>query len=395
MLDFPGIIMTDSGTFQSHIYSNFELTNIEILEFQKLIGSDIGTVLDIFTEPYWTKEQTYKSIEVTLERTQQACEMKYDMMINGVVQGSIYPDLREYCAKRMSSMDVDVHPIGGIVPLMEQYLYTDLVNIVMSSKKGLNPSRPVHLFGAGHPMILALAVIMGCDLFDSSSYAKFARDDRMMFVDGTFRLSDMEQLNCKCPSCIDLTIEDLRNMNKKNRTEIIARHNLNQIIQELSLIHRYICEGRLWELVEMRCRAHPAILSALRSLKNYQYMMEQYDPISRDGAMFYTGPESRNRPVFMRYLNRINTRYIPPTPKAVLFKDNYKKPYNKYYKYEFDKALKAGYTPIVITPFGPVPADLDEVYPITQSLFPDIVDMETDIESKRATNQFLKSVGFV
>ena len=58
MLDFPGIIMTDSGTFQSHMYGEVELTNEEIIEFQKAIGTDIGTVLDIFTEPYWTKEQT-------------------------------------------------------------------------------------------------------------------------------------------------------------------------------------------------------------------------------------------------------------------------------------------------------------------------------------------------
>ena len=94
MLDFPGIIMTDSGTFQSHMYGEVELTNEEIIEFQKAIGTDIGTVLDIFTEPYWTKEQTAKSIEVTLERTQKACEMKGDMMINGVAQGSIYTDLR-------------------------------------------------------------------------------------------------------------------------------------------------------------------------------------------------------------------------------------------------------------------------------------------------------------
>ena len=42
-------------------------------------------------------------------------------------------------------------------------------------------SRPVHLFGAGHPMVFALAALLGCDMFDSASYAKFARDDRFMF----------------------------------------------------------------------------------------------------------------------------------------------------------------------------------------------------------------------
>lgn len=394
MLDFPGIIMTDSGTFQSHMYGEVELTNEEIIEFQKSIGTDIGTVLDIFTEPYWTKEQTAKSIEVTLERTQQACEMKGDMMINGVAQGSIYTDLREDCARRMATMDIDVHPIGGVVPLMEQYRYSELVDVVMSSKKGLNPNRPVHLFGAGHPMILALAALMGCDFFDSASYAKFARDDRMMFVDGTFRLQDMESLDCNCPACRGHTLAEIRKMKNKERTKLIAEHNLYQITQELALVRRYIREGRLWELAEIRCRAHPALLDALRKLREYQDVMEMYDPISREGAMFYTGPESRGRPVYKRYLDRIGTRYVPPTDKAVIFADCRGKPYSRPYTEEFDRARKAGYTPIVVSPFGPVPAELDEMYPLAQSLFPEIMDMETETESERITFQFLSHMGF-
>ncbi|MBR7153611.1 MAG: tRNA guanosine(15) transglycosylase TgtA [Candidatus Methanomethylophilaceae archaeon] len=394
MLDFPGIIMTDSGTFQSHMYGEVELTNEEIIEFQKSIGTDIGTVLDIFTEPYWTKEQTAKSIEVTLERTQQACDMKGDMMLNGVAQGSIYTDLREDCARRMATMDIDVHPVGGIVPLMEQYRYAELVDVVMSSKKGLNPNRPVHAFGAGHPMVLALLALMGCDFFDSASYAKFARDDRMMFVDGTFRLQDMESLDCNCPACRGHTLEGLRKMEKKAKTKLIAEHNLYQITQELALVRRYIKEGRLWELAEIRCRAHPALLNALRRLKEYQGVMEMYDPISREGAIFYTGPESRNRPVFKRYLDRLGTRYVPPTRKAAVFPDCQGKPYSRPYAEEFDKARRAGYTPIVMAPFGPVPAELDEMYPLAQSLFPEIMDDETETASEGITYQFLQMMGF-
>ena len=300
LLDFEGTVMTDSGTFQSHMYGEVEVTNEEMVQFQKDIGSDIGTVLDIFTEPYWTKEQTAKSIETTLERMQVACDMKGDMMINGVVQGSVYQDLREDCARRMASMDVDVHPIGGVVPLMEQYRYSELVDVVISSKKGLNPNRPVHLFGAGHPMVLALAALMGCDLFDSASYAKFARDDRMMFIDGTYRLADMQALDCNCPACRGHTIESLRKLTRDQRTKIIARHNLYQITSELSLVRRYIREGRLWELAEMRCRGHPALLDGLRRLKEHTAFLERTEPISRDGAMFYTGSESRARPVFRR-----------------------------------------------------------------------------------------------
>ncbi|MBQ3735577.1 MAG: tRNA guanosine(15) transglycosylase TgtA [Candidatus Methanomethylophilaceae archaeon] len=393
LLDFEGTVMTDSGTFQSHMYGEVEVTNEEMVQFQKDIGSDIGTVLDIFTEPYWTKEQTAKSIETTLERMQVACDMKGDMMINGVVQGSVYQDLREDCARRMASMDVDVHPIGGVVPLMEQYRYSELVDVVISSKKGLNPNRPVHLFGAGHPMVLALAALMGCDLFDSASYAKFARDDRMMFIDGTYRLAYMQALDCNCPACRGHTIESLRKLTRDQRTKIIARHNLYQITSELSLVRRYIREGRLWELAEMRCRGHPALLDGLRRLKEHTAFLERTEPISRDGAMFYTGSETRGRPIFKRYADRVMERYVPPTDKAAMFPDG-GKPYNRVYGEQFDKAMKAGYTPIVTSPFGPVPAELDEIYPLAQSLFPEITDAETVTESDNLTFDFIEKMGF-
>ena len=122
--------------------------------------------------------------------------------------------------------------------------------------------------------------------------------------------------------------------------------------------------------------------------------MEFYDPISREGAVFYTGPESRNRPVYRRYLDRLGTRYVPPTRKAALFKDTQGKPYSRPYAEQFAKARRAGYTPIVVSPWGPVPADLDEMYPLAQSLFPSIPDAETETESERLTFLFMQKAGF-
>ena len=390
MLDFPGVIMTDSGTFQSHMYGEVEMTNREIVEFQKAIGTDIGTVLDIFTEPFWTEQQTADSIVETLKRTEEAVSLKGEMMINGVVQGSIYPNLRKDCAEKMAKMDIDVHPIGGVVPLMEQYRYAELVDVVISSKMGLNPNRPVHLFGAGHPMILAFATLMGCDLFDSASYAKFAKDDRMMFIDGSFRLAEMQSLDCNCPACRGLTLEALKKTEKNARVRILAMHNLYAIRNELLLVKRYLREGRLWELAEMRCRAHPAMLDGLRRLREYQDYLERFDPISREGAIFYTGIETRGRPVFKRYADRIMERYIPPTRKAAIFYGESQKPYSRAFPAEFANARRQGYTPIVISPFGPVPAELDEMYPLAQSLFPEIEDNDTTAESEDLTLRFLE-----
>jgi len=394
MLDFPGLIMTDSGTFQSHMYGEVDMTNEEIIEFQKAIGTDIGTVLDIFAEPFWTKDETANSIDVTLERTKKAVSMKGDMCIAGVGQGSVYPDLREMCAREMRSMDIDVHPIGGIVPLMEQYRYTELVDIIIASKKGLSPDRPVHLFGAGHPMIFAISALLGCDMFDSASYAKFARDERMMFIDGTFRLQDMQSLDCNCPACREHDLDGLRKLDEKTRTKTIARHNLYEITKELALVKRYIREGRLWELAESRSRAHPALLDALRKLRDHADILKEYEPLSRDGAMFYTGPETRNRPVFDIYKERFTERYVPWSNKAALFEDTGSKPYSRHYADEFARVMSSGYVPVVISPFGPVPAELDEIYPLAQSLFPEIPDAETERAMEDAVFDLLESCGF-
>ncbi|MGD0818224.1 MAG: tRNA guanosine(15) transglycosylase TgtA [Methanomassiliicoccales archaeon] len=379
LLNFPGVIMTDSGTFQSHMYGEVAVRNDDIVNFQKDIGTDIGTVLDIFTEPEWSKEQTTEAVNVTLERTREAAGLKGNMMLAGVVQGSVYPDLREHCAREMASIAVDVHPIGGVVPLMEQYRFADLVDVIIASKKGLNPSRPVHLFGAGHPMIFSLAVLLGCDMFDSASYAKFARDDRLMTVEGTMHLADMKVQDCYCPACVGKTIEQIKTMKPAERTATLARHNLYTSLMEIERCKRAIAEGDIWELAERRCRSHPALLDGLRRLHEHTEYLEKFEPLSRDRAMFYTGPESLNRPVMLRYEKRFFSRYKQPSNEILVgFADN-GKPYNRQYSSEISRISATSDAHfMVITPFGPVPIELDEMYPIAQSLFPRTTDRETD-----------------
>lgn len=377
MLGFDGAIMTDSGTFQSHMYGEVEVSNEEIVGFQRDIGADIGTVLDIFTEPHWGREETSRAVDLTLERTEQASLMKGRMMLAGVVQGSVFPDLREYCAGSMWDMEVDIHPIGGVVPLMEGYRFADLADVIIASKRGLKPSRPVHLFGAGHPMVFALAALLGCDLFDSASYAKFARNGRYMTVEGTVHLKDMKALTCQCPACRDETIDSLMEMEEGRRTRLIAEHNLWASKLEIDRVKRAIMEGDLWELVEMRCRAHPALLEGLKRLTVHSGYMEPFEPLSREGALFYTGPESIHRPAFKRFNDRLFERYpfkggrlveVPETPK----------PYNRYCSKLIEEWFDDETDIVVRSPLGPVPIELDEVYPIAQSLFPSTPDREVE-----------------
>ncbi|HUL39038.1 MAG TPA: tRNA guanosine(15) transglycosylase TgtA [Methanomassiliicoccales archaeon] len=389
MLDFDGVIMTDSGTFQSHMYGEVEVANEDIVAFQRDAGADIGTVLDIFTEPEWGKERTANAVKVTLERTEQAAAIKGRMMLAGVVQGSVHADLRAECARSLSSLPVDVFPIGGVVPLMEGYRFADLIEVIVASKMGLTPERPVHLFGAGHPMVFSLAILLGCDMFDSASYAKFARDGRMMFPEGTFHLDEMKGLDCDCPACRNHTIESLKELPEQERTRALALHNLHVSKREIDRAKRALLEGNLWELVEQRCRAHPALLDALRALGKHKMFLERYEPLSREGAFFYTGPESLDRPSAYRYERRYFERYTKPRQQlGVVFPDA-ERPYSRVYAKEMREISQlADAHFLVISPFGPVPMELDEVYPIAQSVFPRTVDRDTEERTKELMERF-------
>jgi 7-cyano-7-deazaguanine tRNA-ribosyltransferase len=118
LLDFEGAIMTDSGTFQSHVYGDVDVEPQEIVEFQKKIGSDVGTILDVFSEPEDDEEKVTRDLNETIKRAHVANKIKGDMALACTVQGGIYPKLRAYCAEEFSKIDCEFHPIGGVVPLL-------------------------------------------------------------------------------------------------------------------------------------------------------------------------------------------------------------------------------------------------------------------------------------
>jgi 7-cyano-7-deazaguanine tRNA-ribosyltransferase len=395
LLGFNGPIMTDSGTFQSHVYGDVSVGHEEIVKFQASIGSDVGTILDVFSEPDFTREQTEAAVDETVRRARESIAHKGDMLLAGTVQGGTYPELRERCAHELSEMPFDVHPIGGVVPLLENYRYADLAECILASKKGLDPSRPVHLFGAGHPMVFPLAVLLGCDMFDSASYAKYAREERMMYATGTRFLRDLHDLACNCPACSRTSADELKKMGAQERTKIIAEHNLHVCIQEIRKVRNAIHEQSIWELVEMRSRAHPALLEALKVLKKHKEFMERFEPASRRGAFFYCGPESYDRPAVSRYQQRFFARYRKPQTTVLVGFEESQKPYARTYHDVMERVLnKVDASFIVASFFGPVPIELDEYYPIAQSVIPKELDGDVKERINRVMEKHAHEHGY-
>ncbi|MFH0859962.1 MAG: tRNA guanosine(15) transglycosylase TgtA [Candidatus Altiarchaeota archaeon] len=291
MLGFKGIIATDSGSFQLMSYGNIQATNHEIIEFQNNIGSDIGSFLDIPSLPDSYKPRAEEQLNKTLARADEA--LNADFLVNAGVQGAKYLDLREKAAKALGKK-FNMVAVGGIVPLMEAYRFSELVDIIATVKKNIPSDRIVHAFGLGHPMIFSLAVALGVDLFDSAAYALYAKADRYITAEGTRRLSELEHISCLCPVCNKFGLE-LKELDDERRVKAIAEHNLYVTFSEIKRIKQAIREGSLWELLLMRVRAHPRVFESLDTMLKHNRWLSTLDPITKDRAFYVTGPESRKR----------------------------------------------------------------------------------------------------
>lgn len=362
LFDHDGPIFTDSGGYQILRYGDIEVQPDEIVRYQDSISPDIATILDVPTGIHAGREQAIETVRVTLERAKQAVKIRSnpEVMWCGPVQGGLFLDLVAMSAKEMGKLDYHLHAIGSPVELLENYRYSDLVDLVMTAKRNLPLERPVHLFGAGHPMTLALAVAMGCDLFDSAAYVLYARDGRYMTPEGTMRLDELSYLPCECPVCIERSADELRGATSDERVKLLSRHNLHTTFCELRRIKQAIVRGKLWEYTELRCRAHPRLLDGLRRLMGNGEFIERFDPVTKPSAFYYLGGESAGRPEVLRHLKRIEERYEPPKLSILALV-----PVSKAEAVRLEEPEQTHLVKLV-TPLGVVPEELDEIYPLGQ-----------------------------
>jgi 7-cyano-7-deazaguanine tRNA-ribosyltransferase len=346
--------MTDSGSFQLSVYGQVSITNTETLSFQRDIQSDIWVPLDIPTSPASDRQTTEKELTITLQRLKEAKDVfGSDAPIAGPVQGGIFEDLRERSGREVTGLGFSFCPIGAVVPLMESYRYRDLVSVVMAAKRTLSPSACVHLFGAGHPSMFALATAMGCDLFDSAAYALYAKDGRYLTVHGSYRINDLTDLPCSCAVCRSHSVEELRSA--PDRERLLALHNLHVTLAEIARIRQAIADGTLWELVDERCRGHPQLLSGYRALLDHAGELEAHDRVSKR-RFFYRGDESCKRTEVLRYQHQLVRL---PVGKNILV--------------TFDGGERDAFDTTLFfkPPFGPYLRELKETFPIGPSEIPE------------------------
>ncbi len=353
LLGFSGAIMTDSGSFQLATYDDVDVSTDEILRFQREIGSDVGTPVDVPTPPDADRDRACEELRAT-ERALADAEAidRGEMLVSAPVQGSTHLDLRERAGRHAADTALDVFPVGAVVPLLNAYRFADVVEVVRAAKRGLGPAAPVHLFGAGHPMTLALAAAAGCDLFDSAAYALYARDGRYLTVRGTRHLDELAELPCPCPVCTGHDPAGLRERAPEERERLLAEHNLHASLAEIRRIRAAIRAGDLFELVETRARGHPALWDGYRALLDHADGLERTDPASK-GTFFAVSTDGARRPEIDRHHDRL-ARVAPADDRRLLLTVG-------------DAGSAAGFDEVwrVVPPFGPVAPALSKSYPLT------------------------------
>jgi 7-cyano-7-deazaguanine tRNA-ribosyltransferase len=176
--------------------------------------------------------------------------------------------------------------LGSPVEFMESYEYKLLARMIITAKKEMPDSIPLHLFGAGHPLTIPLAVALGCDTFDSASYMLYAKHDRYIMEDGTAHLNEISYFSCTCEICSKYKPKEIQSLPRDEKINSVALHNLYSIKSEVDRVKEYIHEGRLWEYVLKKARAHPKLFEVISVLTSNTSFLIGNTPRFKEKAIF-------------------------------------------------------------------------------------------------------------
>lgn len=172
--------MTEQGvTFQSHIDgTKWELTPERSVEIQHLLGSTITMVFDECTPHPATHEVAKKSMELSMRwaaRSKDAFQTRQGYALFGIVQGSVYDDLREISAKALTDIGFHGYAIGGLAVGEGQ---AEMFRVLDTTPGFLPADKPRYLMGVGKPDDILGAIARGVDMFDCVIPTRSARNAR-------------------------------------------------------------------------------------------------------------------------------------------------------------------------------------------------------------------------
>ena len=248
-------ILTDSGGFQ--VYSlakmrkitergvlfnspvdgrKIELTPEYSMQVQKDLGSDIVMIFDECTPYPATEKEAMESMQLSL-RWAERCKTAHDdnpSALFGIVQGSMYENLRHESAEGLTALGFDGYAIGGLSvgePMAERNQVLDF------TVPKLPADKPRYLMGVGRPQDIIEAVRRGIDMFDCVIPTRHARTGFIYTSKGILKIrnsrfqDDIRPLdeNCQCYTCQNYSRSYVRHLDKCGEilgSRLTTIHNL-------------------------------------------------------------------------------------------------------------------------------------------------------------------------
>ncbi len=257
-------IKKDGVEFRSHLDgSKHYFTPEKVIQIERSIGSDIMMPLDECTPYPCDYEYAKKSKELTsawallnkeaFDKTEPLYGHK--QFLFGIIQGSVYKDLRESSAMDLAKIDFDGYAIGGLAvgePTEQMYELVDFTTDFMPEEK------PRYLMGVGRPENILEAISRGVDMFDCVMPTRNARNAYLFTSGGVVSMrnaiykNDFTPLdeNCSCYTCQNFTKAYLRHLFAAKEIlalELSTIHNLTFYLNLVRESRKRILDGTFTE----------------------------------------------------------------------------------------------------------------------------------------------------
>jgi queuine tRNA-ribosyltransferase len=244
----------DGVTFKSHIDGSLHrITPEKSIAIQEDLGADIIMAFDECAPP---TDRAYN--ERALARTHTWAERclraktRSDQALFGIVQGGIFPDLRQRSAEFITSLGFPGHAIGGLSvgeSKEEMYAMLEVVDAVLPQEK------PRYLMGVGTPADLVQGVMRGVDIFDCVLPTRLARHNAAMTRTGRLNLvnaaytRDARPIDeqCTCYTCQNFSRAYIRHLiiaREMLAATLLSIHNLHTLLQLTREMRQAILENR-------------------------------------------------------------------------------------------------------------------------------------------------------
>lgn len=275
----------DGVTFRSHLDgSEHRFTPESAVAIQEQLGADIVMCFDECARP---DDRAYS--EAAMERTHRwaerchAAQTRSDQALFGIVQGGVYPDLREQSARYLAGLGFPGYAIGGLSvgePKEQMHAVLDLVTSLLPEDK------PRYLMGVGSPEDLFEGVSRGIDLFDCVLPTRIARNAGLLTRGGRINLRKAKYLDdptpieegCDCYTCQRFSKAYVRHLLKAKEIlglRLASIHNLRFMLRLMAEIRQSIVDGTFTAFRDSFLSEYQIIPHEVREAERAQYKSRQ------------------------------------------------------------------------------------------------------------------------